>query len=167
MRAIIQRVRNARCLVDNQVVGEIDQGWLVLLAVGQGDRREDADYLVDRICGLRAFGDDRGRMNRSLADVDGSLLVISQFTLYADLSSRRPGFTDAADPQLARELYDYACDQFAARHRTARGIFAADMQIELCNDGPVTFAVESPSAANGKIASPYAARRRADNQTDS
>lgn len=148
MRALLQRVRHARVEVDSKIVGQIQQGWLVFLGVGQGDHSEDVDYMVDRIVKLRAFADENGKMNRSLTDINGALLVISQFTLFADLTSRRPGFTQAAPPELAKALYEEACQKFRALNLpTETGIFAADMQITLLNDGPVTFWLDSRERA--------------------
>ncbi len=144
MRALLQRVQQARVEVDMKIVGQIGKGWLVLLGVGQGDTSQDVDYMVDRIVKLRAFADANGKMNQSIVDVQGELLVVSQFTLYADCKSRRPGFTDAAPPAIAKELYEEACRKLiAANVPVQTGIFAADMQVFLQNDGPVTFWLDS------------------------
>lgn len=148
MRALLQRVAHANVEVDSRIVGQIHRGWLVFLGVGQGDQSEDVDYMVDRIVKLRGFADENGKMNRSLVDIGGSLLVVSQFTLFADCSSRRPGFTRAAAPDLANALYEQACEKFRALHITTEtGVFAADMQITLLNDGPVTFWLDSRERA--------------------
>ncbi len=144
MRALLQRVVHARVEVDLQITGQIDKGWLILLGVGQGDTSQDVDFIVDRVIKMRAFADENGKMNKSILDVQGSVLVVSQFTLYADTKSRRPGFTAAAPPDLAKQLYEEACSKFRqANVPTETGIFAADMQVTLQNDGPVTFWIDS------------------------
>jgi D-aminoacyl-tRNA deacylase len=131
--------------VDGRVTGSIGQGLMVLLGVGKGDEEQDADYLLDRIAGLRIFPDAEGKMNLSLRDTGGSLLVVSQFTLYGDTTrGRRPGFDQAAKPEEARRLYEY----FVSRSRqsgiaTETGVFQASMSVHLVNEGPVTFIVES------------------------
>ena len=139
MRAVVTRVRSASVTIGGRVNGEIGLGYLVLLGVGPGDTEDTAVKLADRICNLRVFEDENGRMNRSLEQVGGSLLVVSQFTLYADTSSRRPGFSGAAKPELAIPLYE----RFMARCRergfaVEHGEFGADMQVASVNDGPVT-----------------------------
>ena len=145
MRAVIQRVSHARVRVEGAVCGEIGSGLLVLLGVGQGDTPKEADYLLDKMVNLRIFEDGEGKMNLSLLEVGGELMVISQFTLYADCrKGRRPSFTDAAPPGEARKLYDYFVD--AARTRglkVATGIFQALMEVELVNLGPVTILLDS------------------------
>ena len=145
MRAVIQRVSRARVRVDGQTTGEIGQGLLILLGVGQGDTSREADYLLDKIINLRIFEDAGGKMNLSLLETGGQLMVISQFTLYADCrKGRRPSFTDAAPPEEAQKLYDYFVD--AARHRgmqVATGVFQAFMEVELVNSGPVTILLDS------------------------
>ncbi len=145
MRAVLQRVSRASVTVDGTVVGEMGQGLLVLLGVGHGDTAADADYLADKIAHLRIFEDDAGKMNRSLLDVDGAALVISQFTLYGDArKGRRPSFTDAAPPGEANRLYEYFCTQLAATGLpVARGIFQAMMSVALVNEGPVTLLLDS------------------------
>jgi D-tyrosyl-tRNA(Tyr) deacylase len=146
MRAVIQRVRHAHVEVDGEVTGSIDAGLLVLLGISRDDSRADADYLVDKIAGLRVFQDENGKMNRSLRDTGGRLLVVSQFTLYGDCTKgRRPSFDRAAPASAARELYDY----FVAAARSAgipteTGKFQAMMAVHLVNDGPVTLICESP-----------------------
>jgi len=148
MRAVLQRVTWASVTVDGSIVGQIGVGWLVLLGVAKGDSDEDADRLADKTAVLRAFEDEAGKMNRSVAEVNGGVLVVSQFTLLADCrGGRRPSFTDAADPAEAERLYLH----FASRLRTngldvATGIFRADMKVELLNDGPVTFLLDSRKA---------------------
>ena len=139
MRAVVTRVREASVTIEGHVNGAIGQGFLVLLGVGPNDTEAVCDKLAEKICNLRVFEDENGRMNRSLEQVGGSLLVVSQFTLYADTSSRRPGFSGAAKPDLAIPLYQ----RFLARCRdrgfeVRHGEFGADMQVASVNDGPVT-----------------------------
>lgn len=145
MKAVIQRVRRASVTVDGVVSGAIGGGLLVLLGVGKGDTESAADYLAAKIAGLRIFPDAEGKMNLSLVDAGGAMLVVSQFTLYGDCrKGRRPGFDGAAPPDEARRLYEY----FVSRIRAANipvetGVFQAHMDVELLNDGPVTLIVES------------------------
>lgn len=139
MRAVVTRVREASVTIEGRVNGAIGQGFLVLLGVGPNDTEAVCDKLAEKICNLRVFEDENGRMNRSLEQVGGAILVVSQFTLYADTSSRRPGFTGAAKPDLAIPLYE----RFLARCRdrgfeVRHGEFGADMQVDSVNDGPVT-----------------------------
>ena len=139
MRAVVTRVSSARVTVEGQVTGEIGRGYLVLLGVGPEDTPETAKKLADKICNLRVFEDENGKMNRNLEQVGGSLLVISQFTLFADTSSRRPGFSGAAKPDLAVPLYEKFmahCRErgFAVEH----GEFGAEMEVDSLNHGPVT-----------------------------
>ena len=146
MRAVVTRVRSASVTIGGRVNGEIGLGYLVLLGVGPGDTEDTAVKLADRICNLRVFEDENGRMNRSLEQAGGSLLVVSQFTLYADTSSRRPGFSGAAKPDLAVPLYE----RFMARCRergfpVEHGEFGADMQVASVNDGPVTILFDTES----------------------
>ena len=139
MRAVVTRVREASVTIEGRVNGAIGQGFLVLLGVGPNDTEAVCDKLAEKICNLRVFEDENGKMNRSLEQVGGSLLVVSQFTLYADTSSRRPGFTGAAKPDLAVPLYERFLDRCRARGFTVEhGQFGADMQVESVNDGPVT-----------------------------
>jgi D-tyrosyl-tRNA(Tyr) deacylase len=143
MRVVIQRVSSASVTIDGAVNGQIGKGYLVLLGVGPEDTEQQAEKLAEKICNLRVFEDEKGKMNLNLATVGGSLLVVSQFTLYADLSSRRPGFSHAAKPDLAVPLYEHfmACCRsrgFTVEH----GEFGADMQVESVNDGPVTLIFE-------------------------
>lgn len=147
MKAVIQRVTRASVVVDGHVTGEIESGLLVLLGVGRQDTRKAADYLIDKISGLRIFDGPDGRLNLSLGEVGGALLVVSQFTLYGDVRrGRRPSFDKAAPPALARELYEYFVEQARARGiRTETGIFQADMKVELVNSGPVTILIDSPA----------------------
>jgi len=148
MRAVIQRVSRAKVTVNGQIAGEIGPGLLVLLAVGAGDTREDADYLAEKTIGLRIFEDPDGKMNLSVADVSGALLVVSQFTLYGDVRrGKRPSFDAAAPPQPARELYEYFVEKVrAAGLRCETGRFQEMMQIELVNEGPVTILLDSKKA---------------------
>lgn len=145
MKALIQRVRHARVEVGGEVVGAIDQGLLVLVGVEREDDRAKADKLLAKLLAYRVFPDDEGRMNRSLADIGGGLLLVSQFTLAADTrSGLRPSFSSAAPPALGEELYDYLLAAARLRHpQVACGRFGADMQVHLQNDGPVTFLLES------------------------
>jgi len=145
MRAVIQRVSEARVSVEGQIVGEVGPGFLVLLGVGHGDTEADADYLADKVAHLRVFEDAEGKMNRGLQDVDGGALVISQFTLYGDARrGRRPSFTDAAPPEEANRLYEYFCKQLAGFGiPVSRGIFQASMSVSLVNEGPVTMLLDS------------------------
>jgi D-aminoacyl-tRNA deacylase len=148
MRIVLQRVRYARVEVDGATAGEIHKGLLILLGVKHEDTRLEADYMLEKTLGLRIFPDDEGKMNRSVLDIEGELLVVSQFTLYGDCrKGRRPSFDQAAGPQLARELYDYFCDAALGRGiRVQRGVFQAMMQVHLINDGPVTLIYDSPQS---------------------
>ena len=145
MKLVIQRVSRASVTVRGNVIGRISQGYLVLVGIGQGDTREDADRLVRKMIGLRIFSDENGKINKSLKDVDGQLLLISQFTLYADCRhGNRPGFTDAGDPEKAKELYEYMIDSCRREIPVVeQGEFGADMKVELVNDGPFTILLDS------------------------
>ena len=139
MRAVVTRVSRASVSIDGQVSGQIGKGFLILLGVGPQDTEEVAQKLADKICNLRVFEDENGKMNRNLGSVGGSLLVVSQFTLYADTRSRRPGFTGAARPDVAIPLYEGFMDACRARgFHVEHGEFGADMQVFSQNDGPVT-----------------------------
>ena len=139
MRAVVTRVSSASVSIGGTVEGAIEQGFLVLLGVGPGDTEAVCDKLAEKICNLRVFEDENGRMNLSLEQVGGALLVVSQFTLYADTSSRRPGFTGAARPDLAVPLYERFMEQCRRRgFQVEHGTFGADMQVASVNDGPVT-----------------------------
>lgn len=140
MRAVCQRVSQATVTVDGEIVGQIGQGWLVLLGVGPNDDEAVVARMADKIVGLRVFADDAGKMNRSVLDVGGAVLVVSQFTLYADTSrGRRPGFTGAAPPALAEPLVErFAALVRECGLRVETGRFGAHMAVELVNDGPVT-----------------------------
>jgi D-aminoacyl-tRNA deacylase len=144
MKAVLQRVCAARVEVAGQVVGQIGQGLLVLLCAERGDTEAVADRMLTKLLKLRIFGDDAGKMNRSVQDVGGGLLVVSQFTLAADLTGgNRPSFTGAAAPDDGRRLYDYFVARAMAAHPVVQtGQFAADMQVHLVNDGPVTIPVQ-------------------------
>ena len=139
MRAVVTRVNSASVTIGGQVEGAIEKGFLVLLGIGPQDSEEICDKLAEKICNLRVFEDESGKMNRNLEQAGGSVLVVSQFTLYADTSSRRPGFSHAAKPDLAVPLYERFMDQCRARgFAVEHGEFGADMQVESVNDGPVT-----------------------------
>lgn len=139
MRAVVTRVKNASVEIDGRVNGSIDQGFLVLLGVGPNDTEAQAAKMADKVCGLRVFEDENGKMNRNLEAVGGSLLVVSQFTLYADTKSRRPGFTGAAKPDIAIPLYEKFMAECEGRgFHVEHGEFGADMQVFSQNDGPVT-----------------------------
>lgn len=144
MKALIQRVRSASVDVDGERVGEIGQGLLVLLGVERGDDVAKCTRLAERVLAYRVFADEAGRMNRSVADIDGGVLVVSQFTLVADTGGgNRPSFTPAAPPDLGRSLYDHFVAEVRARRgRVQVGRFGADMQVSLVNDGPVTFLLQ-------------------------
>ncbi len=145
MRAVVQRVSRANVVVSGETTGEIGQGLLVLIAVGQADTESDADYLAEKIAGLRIFEDEKGKMNLAVAEIGGSVLVVSQFTLYGDVRrGKRPSFDGAAPPQRGRELYDYFVERIRAQGlRCETGRFQEMMQVELVNDGPVTILVDS------------------------
>ena len=145
MRAVVQRVSRARVSVNGEITGEIGRGLLVLLGVGVGDTRADADYLAEKTIGLRIFEDAGGKMNLSVAEVAGALLVVSQFTLYGDARrGKRPSFDAAAPPDEARELYEYFVEKIrAAGLRSETGRFQETMQVELVNEGPVTILLDS------------------------
>ncbi len=144
MRAVVTRVSSASVAIDGRINGSIGRGFLVLLGVGPRDTERECDHLADKVCGLRVFEDEQGKMNRNLAAVGGQLLVVSQFTLYADCKSRRPGFSGAAAPSLAIPLYERFLTQCAARgFSVAHGEFGADMQVASVNDGPVTLLLDT------------------------
>lgn len=145
MRAVVQRVSSSSVEVDGKVVGAIDRGLMVLLGVGHEDGEADARYLADKIAGLRIFEDEAGKMNRSVFEVGGAVLAISQFTLYGDCrKGRRPGFSSAAPPEEANRLYEYFVASLQEKGlEVATGIFQADMKVALVNDGPVTMLLDS------------------------
>lgn len=143
MRAVVTRVKNARVEIEDRINGEIGQGLLVLLGVAPTDTEATADKMADKVCGLRIFEDENQKMNLNLATVGGSLLVVSQFTLYADTSSRRPGFSYAAKPDVAIPLYERFMEQCRQRgFEVQHGEFGADMQVFSQNDGPVTILLD-------------------------
>lgn len=148
MKAIVQRVRNAHVTVDNTIIAGIGTGIVVLLGVARNDEEKDAKYLVDKIINLRIFEDDNEKMNRSLLDVKGELLVVSQFTIMADCrKGRRPSFIDAAPPEPARRLYRFFAERAASLGVVVKkGKFQANMDVSLVNQGPVTLILESPGA---------------------
>ena len=143
MLAVVQRVRAAKVVVEDRTVGEIGQGLLVLVCAERGDAEAQADKLLAKLLKLRIFSDEAGKMNRSVQDVAGGLLLVSQFTLAADVSGgNRPSFTNAAPPEEGRRLYEYIVEQARASHPVVQtGEFAADMQVHLVNDGPVTIPI--------------------------
>jgi len=145
MRAVIQRVTRASVTIDGETVGEIGNGLVVLLGIARDDTKEDADYLVPKIAALRIFDDAEGKMNRSLKDTGGGLLIVSQFTLYGDVRrGLRPSWSDAAAPEVAEPLYDYFVDSSRKLlGRVETGSFRKMMQVELVNDGPVTILLDS------------------------
>ena len=145
MRAVVQRVSRAQVTVEGAVCGQIGRGLLVLFGVAAGDTEADADYLADKVTGLRIFEDDKGKMNLDVGEVGGSVLVVSQFTLYGDVRrGKRPSFDAAARPELARHLYEYFVERIrAAGLPCETGQFQEMMQVELVNDGPVTILLDS------------------------
>ena len=145
MRVVLQRVTHASVSIDGVTVGAIERGFLALVGVGRDDPDEDAVKLADKVVGLRVFADDAGKMNLALGDVGGAVLVVSQFTLYGDTrKGRRPSFTGAEEPDRAAELVEaFAAALAAAGIEVARGVFGADMQVELSNDGPVTLILDA------------------------
>jgi D-tyrosyl-tRNA(Tyr) deacylase len=145
VRIVLQRVSRAQVRVEGKPVGEMGAGLLVLLGVGQGDQKSHADAFLEKILNLRIFEDEEGKMNRSLIDLGAELMVVSQFTLYADCrKGRRPSFTEAGTPAEARALYDYFVERAKARGvKVATGVFQAHMHVELVNDGPVTIFLDS------------------------
>ena len=144
MKLVIQRVSTAKVDVNGETVGKIDKGFMVLIGITHNDTEKIADYLAAKLCKLRVFEDENGKMNLALNDIGGSLLIISQFTLYADCSGgNRPAFVDAAKPEVAKKIYDYFCNKCAEKGIIVKkGIFGADMKVSLLNDGPVTIIME-------------------------
>ncbi len=144
MRAVVTRVTEASVAIDGKIVGQIGKGFLVLLGVREGDTEEIAKKIADKICGLRVFEDENGKMNINPADAGASLLIVSQFTLYADCKSRRPGFSNAARPETAIPLYELVIAECRARGFSVEtGEFGADMKVASVNDGPVTILLDS------------------------
>lgn len=147
MRTLLQRVSRAEIVVGGEPIAAIGPGILLFLGVAGGDTRADADWLAEKVAGLRIFGDKAGKMNLSLADIGGQALVVSQFTLYGDCrKGRRPGFDQAAEPRLAKELYEYFQAKLAGKNvPVCSGRFGTHMEVSLVNDGPVTFIIDSPA----------------------
>lgn len=153
MRAVIQRVKYASVTVENETVGKINEGFLVLLGVGKGDRELDADLLAAKIAKMRVFCDENGKMNLSLNQIGGEILVISQFTLYANcVHGNRPDFFGSEGPVRANELYEYFVEKVKtlSECKTEKGIFGADMKVELLNDGPVTIILDTDELRKDK-----------------
>lgn len=143
MRLVIQRVTEGSVSVEGEIVGSIGKGYVVLLGVGEDDTEETARRLADKLVKLRLFPDEQGKTNRTLADADGSVLVISQFTLYADCKKNRPSFCHAGAPDMAERLYEVFVEQLRPQVKAvAHGVFGAEMQVRLCNDGPFTILLE-------------------------
>ncbi|MDC7293528.1 D-aminoacyl-tRNA deacylase [Butyrivibrio sp. DSM 10294] len=143
MRAVLTRVLSASVTIDGKKVSEIGKGFLVLLGVHVNDTEAQAKKIADKICGLRIFEDENGKMNINPKDAGAELLIVSQFTLYADCSSRRPGFTDAARPEISEPLYELVVKECRDRgFRVGTGVFGADMKVESVNDGPVTIVLD-------------------------
>lgn len=144
MKAVVQRVKNANLKVDGKLISEIENGLVIFFGVGKGDGKEKADYLASKISKLRIFEDENGKMNKSVLDVNGQILCVSQFTLYADVSNgNRPGFSGAEIPSIASDVYDYFCQKLIENGVPCKkGIFGADMKITQLNDGPVTIIYE-------------------------
>ncbi len=144
MRLLVQRVQNAKVVVENKTVGEIGKGFLVLCGITHSDTEKEADYLANKLCNLRVFEDENEKMNLSIKDIEGELLIVSQFTLYADCASgNRPSFTNAAKPEQANPLYEYFMQKCKEQNiNVQKGIFGAHMEISLLNDGPVTIMLE-------------------------
>jgi D-aminoacyl-tRNA deacylase len=144
VRAVVQRVSRAEVRVDGSPVGRIARGFVILLGIAQGDSTGDAEFIDDRVAGLRVFADQAGKMNLALGAVGGELLVVSQFTLHADTRQRRPSFSNAAPPEQARELYEFLLSLLRRRGvKVETGLFGVHMDVELVNDGPVTIILDS------------------------
>lgn len=152
MRLVIQRVKYALVTVDNDIIGSINAGLLVLVGIKKGDNIKDISYCIDKMVNLRIFKDENDKMNLSVKDINGEILIISQFTLYGDTShGRRPSFIDAEEPSSANELYEnFIAKSEEAGLKIEKGIFGADMKVELLNDGPVTIIIESPRSIEGE-----------------
>jgi len=144
MRAVVQRVKHSSVTVDEKIVGKIDSGFMVLLGVEKGDTEKDMTYIADKLLGLRIFEDEEEKMNLSIQDVNGEMLIVSQFTLLADCrKGRRPSFVEAARPEKANDLYMKLVSYVRESVKVETGIFQADMQVDICNDGPVTVMLDS------------------------
>lgn len=146
MRVVIQRVKYANVKVDDKIVGEINEGMLVLLGIKNGDTRKEMEWLANKIVGLRIFEDEDGKMNKELKDIGGEILLISQFTLYGDcIKGKRPSFIEAARPEVAIPLYEELIENIKSKNiKVETGVFGADMKVELLNDGPVTLVIDTP-----------------------
>ena len=145
MRAVVTRVASASVTIEGKEVAAIGKGFLVLLGVHKDDTKAQAIKIADRICGLRVFEDENGKMNINPKNAGAELLIVSQFTLYADCRSRRPGFTDAARPEISKPLYELVVSECRNRgFEVGTGEFGADMEVEIINDGPLTFIIDSP-----------------------
>ena len=152
MRLVIQRVKRAAVTIEGRERREIGQGMCVLIGVTHGDDEKCADWLAEKMAGLRIFADENGKINLSLSEINGEVLLVSQFSLYASCAKgRRPGFSDAAPPELAEKLYDYFVDKVRSLglKKVETGEFGADMEVEIINDGPLTFIVDSPFFQKG------------------
>lgn len=145
MRGVVQRVKHANVKVEDKIIGEIEQGIMLLLGVENSDEEKDLEYMIDKVVNLRIFSDDEGKMNKSLLDINGSILVVSQFTLLGDArKGRRPGFIDAARPEKAVPYYEEFVKRLKDKGiKTEIGEFGADMEVSICNDGPVTILLDS------------------------
>lgn len=146
MRAVIQRVRESSVLVDGKIVGESGKGYMILLGVVKGDTQKEAELLARKTASLRVFEDEKGKMNKSVLDIGGEILAISQFTLCADCKKgNRPSFTDSEEPENANRLYEFYCEELKKNgvRRVEKGIFGADMKVSLINDGPVTICFDT------------------------
>lgn len=145
MRSVVQRVSEANVKVEEKIVGEINKGLLVFLGIGEEDDNKDLKYMVDKVLGLRIFEDDEGKMNLSVMDIEGEVLIISQFTLYGDVKKgKRPSFTSSADPKIAEDMYNKFIEKCKKKGiRTEQGVFGAHMDVGLKNDGPVTILIDS------------------------
>ena len=143
MKLVIQRVSEASVKVDNKIVGKIGRGFMVLFGATHGDTEKEADFLANKVVNLRVFEDENDKMNLSIKDVGGEMLIVSQFTLYGDAShGNRPSFTEAAKPEEANSLYEYFCEKVGQEVHVEKGVFQAEMKVELLNDGPVTILLE-------------------------
>ena len=144
MKVVIQRVKYANVKIEDKIVGKINKGFMILLGIGKNDTKKEADYIVKKICNLRVFEDENGKMNLSLKEVNGELLIFAQFTLYANCNSgNRPSFIDSAKPDVAIPLYEYVIKECKKQgFKVETGKFGADMKVELLNDGPVTIIIE-------------------------
>lgn len=143
MRFLVQRVSKAKVIVDNEIVGKIEKGFMTLIGIKQGDTKKEADKLIKKILKLRVFEDENGKMNLNIKQVDGKILAISQFTLYADTKKgNRPSFINAAKPEEAEELYKYIINELSKEINVEKGVFGAHMDVDFVNDGPVTILLE-------------------------